>query len=193
VVTVAAQDYGVLTDLVAAAGSLMAATGAIGLAWRRRADWEPSEEDIPKGAQRVAGLLAAVAIALLWAKWHDPPPDLGPLDRLAIGVAAATLVSLLIYGYLVGTQTYTKVDGTGAEKGIIGGFWMRTNAKRKRDEEQITTQQLFEGSAYNPDLLWSRPSRQLAKLSFQLAYIGLVGCGTVALAASAIRLALAAG
>jgi hypothetical protein len=48
----------------------------------------------------------------------------------------------------------------------------------------------FEGQGrYEPA---TRPSRQLAKSAFQLGYLGLTISGTVALAAAAIRLGLAA-
>lgn len=54
-------------------------------------------------------------------------------------------------------------------------------------------QRLLEGAAYEIDKVWSRPSRQLAKTSFVLAYLGLTISGTIALAAGAMRLGLAVG
>jgi hypothetical protein len=59
------ENYDSLTDLVNAAGILVSAGVAIGLIWRGRAKWEPSEVDIPTGPERVAGLLTAIAVAII--------------------------------------------------------------------------------------------------------------------------------
>jgi hypothetical protein len=53
-------------QIVADAGALIAAAGAILVSWKGRARWEPWEEDVPKGPQQVAGLVTAVAIGVLW-------------------------------------------------------------------------------------------------------------------------------
>src|SRR3954449_7976183 len=99
------KDYGVLTNIVAHAGSLMAAAAAIGLAWRGRTKWEPSEEDVPKAPQKVAGLLSAVAITVIWASLQEPMYT-PVLSKLSLGLAFGSLISLCFYVFLVRTQTY---------------------------------------------------------------------------------------
>lgn len=186
-------EYGPFKDVVATAGSIMAAVGAIGLAWRGRANWEPSEEDVPRGAQKVGALVAAIAIALLWAEWRTAE-HAGSLTTLAIVLGLCTIAFLLLYGYLVGLQTYEVVELNGKRR-IIGGFWLTSAATeaRKSAPGNVTVQKLLAGAAYDPDVLWSRPSRQLAKIAFQCGYLGLTISGTVALAAAAIRVGLAVG
>src|SRR5689334_13490539 len=97
------ENYGALTSLVRAAGTLVSAAIAIGLTWRGRAKWEPSEVDIPKGPERVAGLLTAVAVAIIWSLISDTT-HLTLLTQLAIGLAVGTLFALLIYSFLISTQ-----------------------------------------------------------------------------------------
>lgn len=185
-----AADYGPLKDLVAVAGAIMAAVAAIGFAWRGRARWEPSEEDVPAGAQKVGGLVAAIAIVLLWVEWNDPA-DAHALNALAIGLGIAAVLFLLIYSYLVGVQSYDEVKPDGSRKRIIGGFWMTSAAKQEHAAAgNISVQELLHRAGYDADRLWSRPSRQLAKTSFQIGYLGVTISGTVALAAVAIRIGL---
>lgn len=188
-----AQDYGPLKDVVAAAGAIIAAGTAITLSWKGRARWEPTEQDIPAAAQKVGGLVAGVLIALMWADWRDAG-HVDTLNRTALVLLGATVVFLLVYGYLVGVQTYEIVQATGPPRHVIGGFWLTREAKANKARYRVSTnQELLEGAAYNTGRLWSRPSRQLAKASFQLGYLGLTICGSLALAAAAIRLGLKVG
>jgi hypothetical protein len=187
---VLAVDYGPFKDIVAAAGAIMAMVGAIGLAWRGRSRWEPSEQDIPAGAQKVGGLVAGLLIVLLWVEWRNTDHTKA-LDRLIIALGIGTVILLLVYSYLVGAQSYDVIKTRTTR--IIGGFWLKPEARAARDKHKITVQKLLAGSGYDPDKLWSRPSRQLAKSAFQLCYLGLTICGTVALAAAAIRVGLATG
>ena len=62
-------DYGIFQDLVYFAGLLILVAGALGLGWRGRADWEPSEVDIPRAPQKVGGLIAAIFIGILWTQY----------------------------------------------------------------------------------------------------------------------------
>jgi hypothetical protein len=70
-------DYGPVGNLVATAGTLVAVVGALALAWRGRGRWEPSEEDISTGPQRVAGLVAVAGLVLLWVRYHNSPDAAG--------------------------------------------------------------------------------------------------------------------
>lgn len=187
----AAADYGPLKDVVASAGAIMAAGGAILLAFKHRANWEPSEQDIPSGAQRVGALIASVVIALMWAGWRSKP-HIHTLNVVTIVMLGLTVIFLIGYGYLVAVQTYQVVKTSGTQR-VIGGFWLTAQARQSKADHNVTTQALLEGAAYDRDLVWSRSSRALAKAAFQLGYMGLTICGTVAVAAAAIRLGLAIG
>lgn len=187
---VAADKFGPLADPVATAGAIIAASVAIGLAWRRRAKWEPSEEDIPRGGQRVGALIAGIAIALMYAEWRAAE-HIPSLNKAAIVLGGLTLVALLVYAYLVNLQTYKVVGESGPPSRVIGGFWLTSEARESKRQHHKTTQELLAGAAYDVEKLWSRHSRGLAKLAFLVCYLALTVCGTVALTAAAIRLELA--
>jgi hypothetical protein len=183
-----APDYGPLKEVVTAGGSIIAAGGALFAAWRGRATFEPSAEDLPQGAQKVGGLLASLAIALMWVSWRDGRHN-GSLVTTAIALGVLTFVFLIVYASLIGLMTYKVIEIDGSETRVVGGFWLCTAAKEKKQAGE-TTQEILEGGAYDVEKLWSRGSRQLAKLAFITGYLGLAICGTVALAAAAIRLGL---
>jgi ABC-type uncharacterized transport system substrate-binding protein len=189
-------NYGELSGLVKAVGVLVSASVAIGLTWRGRAKWEPSEEDISKGPQKVGGLLTAVAIALLWSLAADNQ-HLDLLTQLAVSLSIGCAVFLLIYGFLVATQTYTISVNSNRKKvcrKIIGGFALLNGAKLtlQNGTQFLTVQEYLQQERYNPDRVWSRPSRAIAKLCFAICYLGLVVCGSIALACASIILLLTA-
>ena len=180
-------DYGSFAGLVNVAGTIIAMGSALGLAFRGRARWEPSEEDVPRGAQKVSGLLAAIAVASLWAAYREQPQDIG--WRLPIVLAVLSFVFLLLYSFLISNQTYEvqRIAGSSTEQiKIIGGFWLTAKA-RSLVAKGKTRQDILAGAAYQLDRVWPRPARSLAKVSFLVGYTGLVVCGTVALGAVAIR------
>jgi hypothetical protein len=184
----ASPDYGPLTDLVKYAGILISSAGAIGLTWRRRANWEPSEQDVPKGPARVAGLLTAVAIGIVWTQYATVAFK-APLVRFAVSLGAGCLAFLLVYGYLIARFVYErtvspKKNQTQTVK-VIGGFTLTKDAM-KQLRNAGTIQKLFEGAAFDPDLVWTRASRALAKQLFVLCFIGLNVCGTLALSCAAL-------
>jgi hypothetical protein len=182
------SKYGPLTDLVKYSGMLMSAALAIGLAWRRRANWEPCEEDVPKGPSRVAGLLSAIAIAIVWSEYSTLAAKEG-LTKAAMTLGASALIFLLLYGFLIANQVFEekfspKKNRVESRK-VVGGFRL-THEAQKQLRKAGSVQQLFEGAAYKPDLVWTRPSRALAKQAFAFAYIGLNLSGTMALSCAAL-------
>ncbi len=188
-----ATDYGVFSTIVPTAASLVAAASAIAVSFKGRAKWEPVQEDIPGGASKVAGLFSALSIALLWFWFSFRGGDNAEmLTKIAAFLGGATLVSLVLYAILVGIYVYERIEAVDDDpkhavtKKIIGGFCLEAEAKRKRAIHKVTIQELFAGSGYNVDKIWPRPCRAFAKVAFQLSYIGLVYCGTTALAAAVI-------
>lgn len=188
----AQQEFGPFTNLVADAGTLIAVAAALGMAWRRRAKWEPSEIDIPNGPQRVGGLVAVAGLVLLWATYRPAPHSPG-LRVLLIVLVSVCVVALLVYSFLTSTQTYVMVEALDGQRHrtvrIIGGFrTTRRAAEWLRSEHGDSLQRFFEGSAYDVDRVWTRGSRALAKTCFVLAYLLLTVSGTLALAAAAIMI-----
>lgn len=188
------DEYGPLSDIVLYAGYITAAVAAVSLAWRGRRSWEPAEEDVSKGPQKVGALVAGVWIVLLWVTYQD---DRGAkeLRNLTVVLAILTVLALLAYGFLISTLTYEKIvamSGNPVRTKIVGGFRLTEGAKKRlTDDPDLTIQKLLKGSAYDPLRVWTNNSRALAKLSFVVAYLALTIFGTVALAGSAIILSSA--
>jgi len=180
--------YGLFTDLIKTAGFLMSAVIAIGLTWRGRARWEPSEEDIPKGPQKVGGLLTAVALVLLWTFAGDTQ-HVRFLAIVAVIMAIICLSSMLIYGYLISVQTY---DGSAkkGQKKLIGGFSYTPAAENaiKDSGTPLTAQEFLKLNKYDPDRVWTRSSRAIAKNAFIVFYLGLTLGGSLALTCAAMIL-----
>lgn len=186
-------SLGQFAPFVSQATSLMAVVGALLLAWKKRAPWEPVEEDVPQGPQRVAGLVAAVLIGGLWWYQGSSQSDVrATLVTIAMACVTATVLAVLAYGLLITVYTYERVLGTGPSstkrQKVIGGFFLTAAAATARKAGQVTIQELFQGAAYDADKVWTRPSRGLAKAAFSLAYMILIGCGTVALGAVGMAL-----
>lgn len=192
------NNYGVMKDLVSGAGSLLATAGALWLGWGKRAKWEPSEEDIARGPRRVGSLLAVIAIAILWTQTRRPE-YLPTLNKLAIGLGVLAVLALCVYGFLVSKYTYEKkvpnARGTADTVKLIGGFTLTQPAKHVLAEKAgagvyLTEQELLAGGAYDPDKVWTRGSRALAKQLFVICYLALTVAGTIALACASIILGL---
>jgi hypothetical protein len=182
-------QYGPFAELIRATAALVATAATFKLSFRGRAKWEPSEEDVPKGAQKVVGLITAVLIGAIWF-WLRSPSKLETVTNLAIYLAFACLAFLLLYGFFINVLTYEQTYAISAKKvnvrKIIGGLWLKSRAKEALVSHGITVQELLANSAYNPDKVWPRTSRGLAKMGFVLCYVGLVSTGTVALCCAGI-------
>jgi hypothetical protein len=181
-------NYGPFTSLVGTAGSIIATGAALMLGFRGRARWEPSEEDVSKGPQKVGSLLSAVGIVLLWA--NSRPDQMGSLTHLIVWLLAITVAALLAYGLLNSTLIYyieVAVDSHRTEKQkIIGGFWYAKGVAEKIRSLGVTVQDFLAGTGYKVDAVWPRLSRGVAKQAFVLAYLLLTVCGTLALASGSI-------
>jgi hypothetical protein len=185
------NHYGALSEVVSVATSLMAAVGAIGLAWRGRAipAWAPQDEEVPDGAQKVAGVVAAAGIAYEWAALRKPG-HIGTLNVLLLVFGCVTVAALLAYGFLRGTRTVVaKValpDGGTKDVQVISGF--RPTQKGAQQLKTHTMQDVFAGALYDPDRVWTRESRGLAKIAILISYMALTAGGTLLLATAALRI-----
>ncbi|HEY0152394.1 MAG TPA: hypothetical protein VGB92_10370 [Longimicrobium sp.] len=199
-------------DLVKGAGFLISATATLSLTWRGRAKWEPSEQDLPRGVQRLGGLLGAIALGILFTQYATAAYQ-DELIRALIWLATLAVASFVLYGILIKVYTYkkreSKKQGEWDEYNIIGGYWLTAAAREAKAQpvvvaptrgqhlptpvphiQVVTIQDLFEGAAYKEDAVWPRLSRALAQQSFNLAYLGLTVCGTIALSIAAILVIL---
>lgn len=197
----ASTDYGQFAPIVSTAGTILAMGAALSLGWKGRAKWEPVEEDVSAGPQKVASLVAALMIVLIWVQWNEKSHQ-GQLIKTMVGCSIGLIVSFIVYGLLQG-HTYDKVrkkagepdESTQSERiKVIGGLWLRKYARDRKGKPEdgsdnariLTVKRMFALSEYDKDDLWSPASQQVAKMLFTLAYLGLIITGTVALGSGAI-------
>jgi hypothetical protein len=195
--TSVATDYGIFSQLVASAGSLMAMSVALLLGWKGRAGWEPSDQDVDKGAQKVGALAAGILIAFIFVELSKPE-DVPTLMHLSLLSLAMTVGSLLVYGSLTTIFIYIQWQGTPEQRNIVGGLTLKADARealnrerklaKERGETPPTVQELFKGAAYAIDQLWSGPSRAITKGLFTLGYLGLTIGGTISVASASIAI-----
>ena len=88
-----------LSPLVKVVGGVASAGAAIILTWKGRANWAPTEQDLPEGAERISGLLTGIGAALLWVLAAQQS-EVGRLTVAAIVLALVTVAAFLVYGYL---------------------------------------------------------------------------------------------
>jgi hypothetical protein len=184
------SNYGPLAGVVGTVGAILSAGGAITLAWKRGADWLPPEDDVPKGPARVAGVLTTIAIAAMWLE-TGRGLDARDLERISGISAATTVLSLLAYVFLMSVFVYQRrvINQSGQEESrrLIGGFLL-TSAARTGLQQATTVQRLLDGAGNDPDLVWTRASRAMAKICFIVAFLGLQVSGSLAVSAIALSL-----
>jgi hypothetical protein len=185
-------DYGMLGSAVSTAGWLLSAGGVVILTFKPRARWEPSEHDVSAAPQRIAGLLAAAGIGVVWKRVSDSAYD-DLLTRLSLGLLLGCLLSLIVYAVLVRAKTYVQEFLSPVNeiefRSIIGGFRLTDAARRSLKKlPGLTQEELLRDSGNDPDNVWKPFYRRLAKVCFISGYIGLTVCGSMALSLTAIVL-----
>lgn len=183
-------SFGQYAPLVAAAGTLIAVGTALIQAWRKRAKWEPIEEDLPLLGEKLAGLMVALAIATLWYRHQANLNSEGEFLTAAWILAAALFASVLLYALLLGVFVFERevvtADQKVSKQKVVGGFLLTEAARQSKKKHQITIQELFKGAAYDPDKVWHKLSRAIVKVALAFSYVGVIFTGTVALASASI-------
>jgi ABC-type uncharacterized transport system substrate-binding protein len=170
-----------IEQLAKIVATLLTIGSSITLAWKGRNKWEPSEQDLSNGAQRVSGLIIAVGVTILWVVYLD----LKYFDLLVKATIIFVIFSVaffLIYGILISTLTYEK---KGKVK-IIGGYKLRPAAKKMLRSNGNTIQDVFALFSFDTDKTWTRLSRALAKASFTICYLLFMLSGTLSISAAAV-------
>jgi hypothetical protein len=176
------NDYGPFKGLVEMAGFLVSTVIALRYVIKGKVKWDPSEEDVPKGGQRVAGAISVLFLIYLLFTDAQSQFDIVKTLQLLIPVL---VVSLLGYGFVINQFTFDSYDGAKPIK-VIGGFTLTKFAGKTIEEKGITIQEYFEGVQYKKDRVWPRWSSGLAKALFQIFYIVLIISLTTAIAFSSI-------
>jgi hypothetical protein len=138
------------------------------------------QQDLP------APVLIILAIAEVYALSFIQDAD----DRAAVlkwavaGLIVSSIIFLLVYRYLsfpkkvhndpswwqFWRKTYDDIR-------VVGGYWLRPEAKKVIKQNNITTADYFAGVAFEEDKVWSGVSRVLSWLTLVVSYFTLILCG----------------
>lgn len=191
-------DFGPLAPLVAYAGYMTAAALAVRVAWAGKLLWEPDIRDLAKAPARVAGVISAVSIVLLFALSRSPT-DWKWLIPYAIGFGGVAIVGLL--GYIILLAAFT-VQCTGETERTVAGLWLTPAAKQILSGNSSnllpgqtppgSIRELYCGSGKDPDRIWPPVAQGLAKALLVLVYIAFIAPATLSIATGALILEKAA-
>ena len=184
------NEYGVFANIVAIAGSLAAAAGALRLAWMKRSNWQPPEESVPDAVGKFASLFAMIIIGFLYAFAES-------LLGLR-GLAWLSFVCFLLALVFLATTIFVNVNYTfesnrdGEVIRVLGGKHLTTEAAEIASDKNQTEQQMFEDGQWDKDLIWTRKSQATFQIVSTISFIGLISFGTTAVAAISNLIALTA-
>jgi len=176
-------DYGDLLPMVKAFGWLISAGWAALIAWGARSKkWRPVQEELPGGSARVALLLTAVALGLLWFEYNQI--GYSWLLYFAGGAAVAALIFFLLNNLFLTTLLY---DSARAPSGkVVGGFLLSPEASKVKREQHQDVGDILKGMEYVPRRVWRPLSIGLAKIAITFSYLAFTVSGSAALACSGL-------
>lgn len=182
-------EYGPFADIVAGAGSLIAASSAVGLAWMRRAKWLPPGEVVSGSTAKVSALVSAVVIGILFVYRN------GLVSRLPTVAGASLLLALVGLAFSIYLNVRFSMEDRRVKskpKRVLGGFALTDEARAARALGKFgSDQQLFENANWIQDLVWTRTSIALVHIGSAFAFILLQACGSIAIATAALLVSVA--
>jgi hypothetical protein len=175
-------NLGPFAPLVGIIGSIIASVCAIIILWVKRFSlWRVPDEDLPGTLKSVISVICGAGIVVLWV--FADPSKIQFLFSICLYLGIATLVSYLIYSFLISVFTYYEEVKVGVDsvekKNIMGGLWLTQKAKEKKESDNKEIQELLKDAAYVKDKIWSRMSRAFLKVILQILFITIIVGGTI--------------
>lgn len=181
-------EFGFLSNLVAIAGCLAAATTAIALAWMKRVKWQPPEEVLPKIGSRFSGLVAMVVVALIYVFGKRIGLEMLAVVNLILLLVAIVALSVTITTNVKYSFYYPK--GREEKNRLLGGGILTEEAREIAMNKHQSEQEMLEDVRGARDKIWTRSSMAVVNLRSTISFVFLVAFGTSALAAAAMLLAV---
>ena len=188
-----AAKYGPLGDMVTGAGFLLAAALALRLGWMRRSGsyWVPPDEAVPKATTRVALLVTAVLLALLYVFLSNP-------GRKEILAAITLLFLILAVIGLLSTTHIMRAYGVEVErtnrrgkkvKSIkLGGKRLTSEAERIKRTRRCSVDRLVQEAQGELTLVFERSSLAGVHTTATAMFLLLQVFGSLALGAAGLLL-----
>lgn len=173
--------------IVGYAGALIASVYAIWtLIWRRKV-WETPQNILPSTIKGLIAVVLSIGVVWLWLKTE--PNTINEILKIAVIFVIIAFVSFILYYAFIQFFSYNKEVAKNNNETenikILGGLWLTKTAKESIKSNNIrTVQELFKGSAYNIDELWSRFSQEILKAIIVIFYLLIVTGGTLGLSAT---------
>lgn len=184
------SDYGAFANVVGVAGSLAAAVGAITLAFKKRARWQPPEETVPAAVAQISALIAMVFVALIFVFAKT-------IGALSLAILAVVCLIIATYSLIQAIRTNAKYsfyypnDDEASRR--LGGSELTSQAAQIARDKHLSEQELFSHAQGKKYLVWTRVSQAQIQVRSTMSFIGLIGFGTCALAAASMLVAVFGG
>lgn len=180
-------EYGEFATLVATVSSLVAASVAILFGFQKRARWQPPEEAVSVAVSRLASLLTAVGIAILYVFAKD-------MARWMLAAVVILFLIMTLCALLVAISTNVKYSyffpaERNEKNRKLGGDRLTDEAEKIRKKKGMTIQDMFLDSHGDKDLVWTRDSQASVSIRSTLSFIFLIGGGGCCLAAAGMLVA----
>ncbi len=196
----ALEWFGPFAGIVTTSAQLLAAALALLLIGAGRRLWAPPGQGLQDFAPRIAGLLSAVAVLILYVTSYDTELT---LSFLRVAIWAAGALTLAGAGYIIAYQLLA-FRCPGEQTVFVRGFCLDPDAKRVLDNDQgppplpiirrITgtirptdaCDYFCKADRSKPEFVWTKGSHVAAQLLLTFLYIPLAVSIIVLLAASAL-------
>lgn len=170
--------------------ALISIVGTLYLGFKGRAEWEPSAQDIPQGAQRLASLAICVILVLI-LYFFDPHTHQVVIAAVMLAALIGAILSFRDYHFLTSARIYKQMTIIGGESTIkiLGAADKNLEIQAKEYWKQhptATIQDLVDQCEGNLDAVWQRRARANVRLRYEFDYATMVTCGTIALACAGL-------
>jgi hypothetical protein len=137
------------------------------------------DQDLPAPLLIVFAIAAVYFLSLI----EDTVVRDSAINWLIIGLVISSIIFLLVYRYFSYMKTVDKQPPWwkfwrpryGSLR-IVGGYWLRRDAKETIEREKITIAIYFAGVAFDEDKVWWRWSQALVWLTLVVAYFVMIVC-----------------
>lgn len=180
-------NVGPFAPFVGYLSALIAAVYAIWtLIWKKKV-WKTPQDILPSTIRGLIAVILGIGIVFFWLT--TVPETINNTMKLSFILIGIAVVSFILYYAFIRSYSYDKLlakeNNQTDTVTILGGLWLTKEAKKTLLKKKITDiQELFKGSAYNIDLLWSRLSQETLKTLIVIFYLLIVVGGTLGLSAT---------
>jgi hypothetical protein len=189
-------DPGPFAPLVGYVGAIFATVYLIlSLVRGRKQLWNTHDNPFIAAAIRVITTISGIGIVVLY--FYATPEKLPSVISLSILFGAVVVISFLIYTYIASTLTFdmkvAKKGNKWEEVKTLGGFKLTIEALNEQEKKRkvgrtLSTQEIFAGSAYDHQKVWTKRSLGAAVTVLAFLYMAIMFSGTIGISGAGFAL-----